>query len=252
MPKTILITGAGSGMGRLAAVELARRGHDVIATAERPDQVTDLTTSHPGLTAAKLDITDADDVATLDQWDVDVLINNAGYSRIGPISRMPMDLVRRTFEINVFGTIAVTQRVLPKMREKGSGRILIVSSVAGLRAGPYSSPYSMSKHALQAFGGSLRGELAPLGIDVALINPGPFGTGFNDAMFDTLQEWWDRDTAPAHEVELFDGLKERITVGQLDPADAAKVYADLAEAETTQLVNPIPADIMQQFADHGS
>lgn len=250
MSKTILITGAGSGMGRLAAIELARRGHDVIATVERPEQVDELSGAHPELTVAKLDITDADDVATLDQWDIDVLINNAGFSRIGPISRMPMELIRRTFEINVFGTVAVTQRVVARMKERGSGRVLIVSSVAGLRAGPYSSPYSMSKHALQAFGAALRGELAPLGIDVALINPGPFATGFNDAMFDTLQEWWDRDTAPPHEVELFDGLRQRITVGQLDPDDAAKVYADLAEAETTELINPIPADILQQFADH--
>src|SRR5262249_23682978 len=152
----------------------------------------------------------------------------------------------------VFGTLAVIQRVVRGMKERRSGRILIVSSVAGVRAGPTSSPYAMTKHALQALGSSLRGELASYGIDVALINPGPFGTGFNERMFTNSQEWWDRDTAPPEETALMDSLADRITVGQLDPAVAASSYADLAEADTTELVNFLPPDIMEQFADHGA
>src|SRR5680860_324759 len=174
----------GSGFGRGAATALAARGHDVIAAVYGADELAELAETHPELTVVQLDITDPDAVASVDQWEIDVLLNNAGLGQTGPLSRIPLDLVRRVFEVNVFGTLAITQRVATQMKARRSGRILIVSSVAGLLAGPGSGPYSMSKHALQAMGSALRAELAPFGVDVALINPGPFATGFNDRMAD--------------------------------------------------------------------
>lgn len=248
MPKTVLITGAGSGFGRHAAVQLAARGHKVIATVEKDDQVAELAKAHPALTVARLDITRAKDVATLDQWDLDVLIANAGMGQTGPISVIPMERLRAVFEVNVFGTFAVTQRVAQAMRKKRSGRILIVSSIAGVRAGVGSGPYAMTKHALQAMGSSLRAELVPFGVDVALINPGPFATGFNDRMANDPGPWFERKTAAAEDVAIMDSLVKRITVGQLDPAEVVKRYVELVEADKTDLVNFIPADILERLA----
>ncbi len=248
MSKTVLITGAGSGFGRGAAVELAARGHRVIATTYTDREAREMSGAHPELEVAKLDITEQDDIGTLDNWEIDVLINNAGYGQTGPLARVPMHLVRRTFEVNVFGTLAVTQRVVAQMKRRGSGRILIVSSIAGVRAGAGSGPYAMSKHALQAMGSALRLELAPLGIDVALINPGPFATGFNDKMVDDPGDWFDITTASAEEVAFMQALKQRITVGQLDPDGVSQTYADLAEAETTELINFVPTDILERLA----
>jgi NAD(P)-dependent dehydrogenase (short-subunit alcohol dehydrogenase family) len=248
MTKTVLITGAGSGFGKLAAVMLAERGHSVVATTESAEQATSLRAEHPELTVVKLDITDPDDVATVDGWDLDVLIANAGLGQTGPLASIPIERLRRVFEVNVFGTFAICQRVANAMKAKRSGRILIVSSVAGVRAGKGSGPYSMTKHALQAMGGVLRNELVDFGVDVALINPGPYATGFNDRMVNDPGDWFDRDHADPAEVAAMDALRDRITVGQLDPVEVAERYVELVEAETTELVNFVPPDILERLA----
>jgi len=243
---TVMITGAGSGFGRGAAIELRRRGHEVIATTVDEDQAADLAAGEPQLRVVKLDITDEADRQLAADWSVDVLIDNAGLGQVGPLAQIPLELVRRVFEVNVFGTLAITQVVAAGMIERGSGRIIIVSSVAGLRAGPGSGPYSMTKHALQAMGGALRAELAPHGIDVCLVNPGPFATGFNDAMVEHPGDWF--DGAGEVEREMIHRLRSRITVGQRDPQQVVMALADLAEADTTELHNLVPPDILEQLA----
>lgn len=248
MPKTVLITGAGSGFGRDAAVQLAARGHRVVATVETDSQAAELSAAHPELTVAKLDITNPDDVATVDRWDLDVFIANAGRGQTGPLAIIPLERLRAVFEVNVFGTFAVTQRVAAAMKRRRAGRILIVSSIAGVRAGIGSGPYAMTKHALQAMGTVLRNELAPFGIDVALINPGPYATGFNDRMAHHPGDWFDRNSADPEEVAIMDSLVKRITVGQLDPADVVKRYVELVEADKTELVNFIPADLIERLS----
>jgi len=247
MPKTVLITGAASGFGRHAAVQLAGRKHTVIATVESDKQAAELSAAHPELTVAKLDITNAKDVATIDRWDLDVFIANAGMGQTGPLSVIPMEPLRAVFEVNVFGTFAVTQRVAQAMRRKRAGRILIVSSIAGVRAGVGSGPYAMTKHALQAFGTALRAEMAPFGVDVALINPGPFATGFNDRMANDPGPWFDRKTADPEDVKVMEALVKRITIDQLDPADVVRRYVELVEADKTELVNFIPPDILERL-----
>ena len=247
MSKTVLITGAASGFGRHAAVQLAARGHRVIATVETERQAAELSAAQPELTVAKLDITNPEDVARVDQWDLDVFIANAGRGQTGPLAVIPIARLRAVFEVNVFGTFAITQRVAAAMKRKRAGRILIVSSIAGVRAGIGSGPYAMTKHALQAMGGVLRSELAPFGIDVALINPGPYATGFNDRMANNPGDWFDRNTADPEEVAIMDSLVTRITVGQLDPADVVKRYVELVEADKTELVNFIPEDILERL-----
>ena len=108
--KTVLITGAGSGFGKGASLALAERGHHVISTTETEDQAAELRAEAPQLTVEKLDITSAD-VTKAKGWDIDVLINNAGVGQTGPMADVPIDRVRRLFEVNVFGTLAMTQSV---------------------------------------------------------------------------------------------------------------------------------------------
>lgn len=246
--KTVLITGAGSGFGRGAALALAGRGHTVIATVQDEQQRAALAAEAPALSVLVLDVTEAAHLERLVDVQPDVLIANAAVGQTGPLSLIPLELVRRAFEVNVFGTLAVVQRVATGMRARRAGRILIVSSIAGVRAGAGSGPYSMTKHALQAMGGVLRNELAPFGVDVALINPGPYATGFNDRMADHPGDWFDEATAAPEDVAIMASLRERITVGQLDPAEVVQRYVELVEAEHTEAVNFVPPDILERLA----
>jgi len=248
MPKTVLITGAGSGFGRDAAIELSRRGHKVIAAVLNDQQATELAKAEPKLTVVEIDITDPEDIAKVDRFDLDAFIANAAIGQTGPMSLIPMDRLRAVFEVNVFGTVAVTQRVAQAMRRKRAGRIIVVSSIGGVRAGVGSGPYTMTKHAIQAFGTALRAELKAFGVDVCLVNPGPYATGFNDRMANDPGPWFDRSRAAPEDVAVMDQLVQRITIGQLDPRDVVRRYIELVEAEATELVNFVPPDIVERMS----
>lgn len=245
MSKTVMITGAGSGFGKGTAIALAARGHKVIATTETAEQASDLRKDAPQLQVEKLDITSASDVAGASKFDVDVLINNAGAGQTGPMADVPMARVRHLFEVNVFGTLAITQALLPKMAERGSGRIIIVSSIAGVMAGPSFGPYSMTKHALEAMGKSMRAELAPSGIDVTLINPGPYNTGFNDRMAASMWEWFGEGAISAPATDLLRIMGTMVTTNQMDPVDVVNRLVELVEAETTTENNFMPPEIRE-------
>jgi len=240
-----MITGAGSGFGKGTAIALAARGHKVIATTETAEQASDLRKDVPQLQVEKLDITSASDVAGASKFDVDVLINNAGAGQTGPMADVPMARVRHLFEVNVFGTLAITQAVLPKMAARGSGRIIIVSSIAGVMAGPSFGPYSMTKHALEAMGKSMRAELAPSGIDVTLINPGPYNTGFNDRMAASMWEWFGEGAISAPATDLLRIMGTMVTTNQMDPVDVVNRLVELVEAETTTENNFMPPEIRE-------
>ncbi len=242
---TILITGAGSGFGKGAALALAERGHTVIATTETDAQAAALQAEAPQLRVEKVDITDSTDVAKVSGWDIDVLLNNAGAGQTGPMADVPIDRVRHLFEVNVFGTLAVTQAAIPAMAARGSGRIIIVSSIAGVVAGPSFGPYSMTKHALEAMGKAMRAELAPQGIDVTLLNPGPYNTGFNDRMADSMWEWFDEDSVNAPATDLFKMVRDIVTTDQLDPAEVVEKMVELVEADTTDENNFLPVGIVE-------
>jgi NAD(P)-dependent dehydrogenase (short-subunit alcohol dehydrogenase family) len=246
MSKNIMITGAGSGFGRLSALALAERGHHVIATTETDEQAEQLRAEAPQLQVEKMDITTAD-VEKVHGWQIDTLINNAGAGQTGPIADIPMERLRHLFEVNVFGTMNVTQAVLKDMVPKHAGRIIIMSSIAGVLSAPAFGPYSMTKHALEAMGKSMRGELAPLGIDVTLINPGPYLTGFNDRMADSMWEWFGDDSLNGSEKELFRIIGEFVTTGQRDPVEVSDRLVELVEAETTTENNFVPSDIREQL-----
>jgi NAD(P)-dependent dehydrogenase (short-subunit alcohol dehydrogenase family) len=245
--KTVMITGAGSGFGKGASLALAARGHRVIATTETEAQAAALRGEAPQLTVEKLDITSTD-VGKADDWDVDVLINNAGAGQTGPMADVPLDRVRHLFEVNVFGTLAVTQHVLKGMVAKGRGRVIIMSSIAGVLSGPSFGPYSMTKHALEAMGKAMRAELAPQGIDVTLLNPGPYLTGFNDRMADSMWEWFGDGSLNAPATPMFEMMHEFVTNGQMDPAEVVTRMVELTEADTTTENNFVPAEILAQVA----
>jgi len=200
----------------------------------------------PALVVEKLDIT-TDDVELAAQWKIDVLVNNAGAGQTGPLADVPLDRVRRLFEVNVFGTLRITQEVLKSMIPQRSGRIIIMSSIAGVIAAPSFGPYSMTKFALEAMGKAMRGELAPLGIDVTLINPGPYLTGFNDRMANSMWEWFNDASLNAPGTELFHVIGDFVTTDQRDPKEVAERLVQLVEAESTEENNFVPSDIKAQL-----
>ena len=244
--KTVLVTGAGSGFGKGASISLAARGHTVIASTETDAQAAALLAEAPQLIVERIDITGTD-VDKVTQWDVDVLINNAGMGQTGPMADVPMDRVRKIFEVNVFGTLAITQKVLAGMIAKGAGRVIVMSSVGGLNSFPTFGPYCMSKHALEGMGKAMRTELAPQGIDVCMINPGPHNTGFNDAMADTMWEWFDDNSLQAPNMAMFTAMREAATTDQMDPRMVVDKLVELTEAETTSEHNIVPPEGVEEL-----
>ena len=249
MAKTIVITGAGSGFGKGAAIELAARGHTVIATTETAAQAEALGAEHRELTTRKLDVTDAGDVAGVAEIDPDVLINNAGFGVMAPLTSVPLERLKAGFEVNVFGMVAMCQAVIPGMKAKGAGRIINMSSIAGVLSGPMTAPYAMTKHSVEAFTVALRDELSPYGIDVTKLNPGPYATGFNDTMVNGIAGYIEEGDAPAAQAEEF--IRAIVLTDQADPDEVVQAMADLAEADTTPLETFLPPGIRELIAPTG-
>lgn len=198
--KTILITGAGTGIGRDSALALARRGHRVFATTQTHAQAQELRAHAQAegvpLDGFKLDITDAQDRAQAAALELDVLINNAGIGESGSLAEVDLARVRHVFEVNVLATLALTQEVLRGMLARERGTVLLVSSIAGRVPMPFLMPYSMTKFALSAAGAGLRAEIDLLrkNVHVALIEPGAFHTGFNQRMSLRKYDWMGPDS----------------------------------------------------------
>lgn len=237
--ETFLITGAGTGLGKGIAFGLAEEGKKVIAGVETLSEVSALTKEAEELKlelqVEKLDITDPVDRERASHWDVDVLLNNAGISEGGSLIDIPEERLRNQFEINVFGTILLTQEIARGMIQKGKGKIIFVSSVSGLMADPLSGPYGGSKFALEGFSESLSKELQEFGVQVATINPGPYLTGFNDREFETWRMWQDD---PAE--RLFDYEQLAFPYEQFDPDKAVKESLKVVTSEATAYRNIIP------------
>lgn len=199
MFKTVLITGAGSGFGRGVALGLARQGHRVIAGTQIWAQAWDLRQEAARLglelEAVKLDLLSDIDRRHALTYDIDVLFNNAGVAHSGTLTDIPMSLVRASFETNVFATLELTKGFIPKMAARGTGKIVWNSSDAGLQTPPFGGAYTATKWAIEAIAATMRDELAPLGIQVAAVEPGFYLTGFNDTALEASSYWYDPDTA---------------------------------------------------------
>lgn len=187
------VTGASRGIGRATALELARNGYRVFALARSLADLESLSEEASRgsgeIVPVELDIADAASRAAAvdvimgatDGYGLDVLVNNAGYGMVGAIEDVPVDAMRRLFEVNLFGLVAFTQPFLPGMRERHAGRVINMSSAAGRVATPFTGVYSASKFALEAVSDAMRLELAPFGVHVVLIEPGPIPTHFGRA-----------------------------------------------------------------------
>jgi short-subunit dehydrogenase len=189
--QVIIVTGASSGIGEATARRLARAGAKVVISARRPERLEtlarELDPAGANVLAVAGDVTAPGDreklvaAARAKFGRIDGLVNNAGYGTRGPVEIVPVETIRKNFETNVFSLIALTQLVLPEMRERGTGCIVNIGSVAGKIARPLSSIYDATKHALEAITDGLRGELRPFGVRVSLIRPGFIITEFVDA-----------------------------------------------------------------------
>jgi len=167
--RSVLVTGASSGIGAACARRLAARGWRVLAGVRTPGEAPDETTE------LLLDVTDPDAIASLSFDRLDGLVDNAGIGIAAPLEDLPLDEFRRQLEVNVVGQLAVTQAVLPALRA-ARGRIVIMGSIGGRSALPFLGGYAMTKHALEAMADSLRVELAPDGIAVSIVEPGNIAT----------------------------------------------------------------------------
>ena len=215
--RIVLITGATAGIGRHAALYLAARGFRVIATGRNPQALAELAAEAEGdLTPLRLDVTDQASidgaVEIVDRvtggHGVDVLVNNAGYGDIAPMETTTDKDLRAVFDTNVFGLMAVTRAFLPRMRERGRGRIVNVSSLGGLFTLPLFGAYNATKHAVESMSDALRIELRPFGIDVALIEPGPIKTRFSTTSLTSVARY--QDGSPyAPVLERFAALTRR-------------------------------------------
>lgn len=189
-PLTILITGATAGIGRSTALSLARAGHRVFATGRRANALETLENEATGLKleGIVLDVTKAESIAAAkkvieektDGYGVDAVVNNAGYGHLGPLEDVDDASLRAQYDTNVFGLMAVTRAFLPKMRERGFGRIVNVSSMGGRMTFPLMGAYNSTKYAVESLSDALRNEMHPFGIGVSLIEPGYIRTEFAD------------------------------------------------------------------------
>lgn len=182
----VLVTGANSGFGLLTTLTLGRAGHEVIATLRNPakgEALRDAVVAESlPIEIRLLDVCDPASVADAvhDPSAIDVVVNNAGFEVEGAVELLDDDMLRRQFDTNVLGPVRVIRAVLPAWRERGSGVVVNVSSVAGVVGVPYGGAYAASKHALEALSEALHFEVSQLGIRVRLVEPGGFDTAFRD------------------------------------------------------------------------
>src|SRR5688572_11505531 len=232
MKKTILITGATAGIGRDAALRFARQGHTVFATGRRQEQLDSLAKEAKGLDlhTMTMDVTKEADIARVRERIVevtegrglDVLVNNAGYGLIGPLDVLSDADVRKQFDTNVFGLLAVTRAFVPEMRARGAGRIIHVGSMGGKITFPFMGAYNATKYALESISDAMRLELRPFGISVSLIEPGAINTEFNGVAVGTMQKYNLENTHYAMVAQRADEVQKRFEKMAATPAVVTK------------------------------
>ena len=179
MTRTALVTGASSGIGAAVARALVGKGYRVFGTSRSPESVTDRI---PGVEYVALDLADDASVVACARavGEVDVLVNNAGESQSGPIEELPPEAIERLFRINVFGAVRLTQLLLPGMRARRYGRVVMVGSMVASFPLAYRSSYVASKAAVKGFATAARRELSPYGVWLTTVEPGSINTGISE------------------------------------------------------------------------
>lgn len=229
--QVVLVTGCSSGIGRALALELAQRGQRVFASARKPQSLQGL--DHPAIEKLALDVTDAGSIeravaALLARAGrIDILINNAGLGVIGPLAEVPLDAVRRLFETNVTGLLALAQAVFPHLAAQRSGRIVNIGSVVAQLPTPFSGPYCASKAAVHMLSDVLRMEVAPFGIDVIEVQPGAVRSSIADTASQGMERY-QRETSRYRAV--YEGIARRARASQERPMEADQFAREVVRA----------------------
>jgi len=238
--KSVLITGATDGLGKALALLLAERGYHVFAAGRSPEKLAQLDAAarqkNFALDSIALDVCSDDSVqravnnVLAKAGALDVLVNNAGVNYAAAVEDLTMDDWRAQFETNFFGVLRVTRAVLPHMRERRNGRILMMSSLGGLVTPPTQGAYSSSKHALEGLSNALRLELYPFGIDVVLIEPGYIITGIQKAAAELSRPYVEKGGpyAPLY-ARFFTSVNDTRAKSRTTPEDCARVMLHAIE-----------------------
>ena len=237
--KTILITGCSTGIGYTTAVELQKRGHNVIATARKPEDVSRL--QQEGFTATQLDLADSNSIQQAVEWaieltggKIDALFNNGAFGQPGAVEDLSRDVLKFQFETNLFGTHELTNLIIPLMRKQGHGRIIYNSSVLGLVAMTYRGAYNASKFALEGLADTLRLELHGTNIHISLIEPGPILSDFRKNAFALYKK--NIDPTHSHHKETYKAMEAR-----LQKEGAAAPFTLPARAVSEKVIHALEA-----------
>jgi NAD(P)-dependent dehydrogenase (short-subunit alcohol dehydrogenase family) len=245
MAKTWLITGASSGFGKELVNAVISKGDNVAATFRQQEQAAAFSQQHgeKGL-GIVMDVTSEEQIqagiqqATEKFRHIDVVVNNAGYGTIGALEEFSTEEIRAQMETNFFGAVAVTRALLPLMRERGSGHIVQISSQAGFRAAAGFGLYNASKFALEGFSEALAQEVAPFGIKVTIVEPGPFRTEFlAGSMKEAGQKIAAYDKTPV--AKMYNYVQDQNGKQEGDPAKGAKAIVDYVYSDSKTLRLPL-------------
>ncbi|MFJ9683362.1 SDR family oxidoreductase [Streptomyces sp. NPDC101194] len=254
MTRTILITGSSSGIGRATAKLFHEQGWNVIATMRSPEKETELTALENVL-VTRLDVQDSASItsavgAGLERFGrIDVLLNNAGYGAFGPLEAVPMEKARRQFDVNVMGLLETTKAVLPHLRVSGGGTVINISSIGGKVTFPLGTLYHGTKFAVEGLSEALHYELATIGVNVKLVEPGIVDTDFAGRSFDFTND--DSLTEYQEFVNTFLTAQAQLAVGGDKPEVVAETVYRAATDETDRLrypAGPYATELLAQRA----
>jgi NAD(P)-dependent dehydrogenase (short-subunit alcohol dehydrogenase family) len=247
-----MITGTSTGFGRTLAEAALAAGDNVVATARRPETLDDLVAAAPDhVLAVGLDVTRPDQIAqamdaALARFGrLDVLVNNAGFGTVGAVEEIDMEDLRQVMDTMFFGAVALTQAALPQLRAQGSGAIVQMSSMGGQVAPPGFGAYCSAKYALEAMSEALAAEVAPLGIQVLIVEPGAFRTAFGGAGMQrsrTIDAYTSTVGPTRAAVDSMDGTQPG------DPVKAAAAVLDALDADDAPLRLALGCDAVDSIA----
>lgn len=232
MSKTIFITGASTGFGRIAADLLHQKGYTVFGTSRKPGK------HQTAFELLEMDLTDSQsikqaiDIVKQKSDRIDVLVNNAGRVMIGPMEEASDKNIRELFETNVFGLITVTNEVLPIMRKQKKGRIINVSSLAGIAPAPTIGLYAATKHAVEGYSKCLMLEVEQFGIDVVLVKPGEYLT---EVFANSIQQELSIDDYQKFNAHIGKLMSTRTPEDMLKPDAVSHLIAELVDADAPKL-----------------
>jgi NADP-dependent 3-hydroxy acid dehydrogenase YdfG len=238
MSKTILITGASSGIGKATARYFKEQGWNVVATMRSPNKEKDLT-ALDNVLVTRLDVQDPSSIKSAIEASIarfgkiDVLLNNAGYGAYGPLEATPMEKIRRQFDVNVIGLLETTKAILPHFRANRSGVIVNVSSIGGKMTFPLGTLYHGTKFAVEGISEALSWEMEAIGVRVKIVEPGAIKTDFAGRSFDLSKDEGMVEYQPL--VKKLVSLLDNLMATGSDPIVVAKVIYEAATDGTNQL-----------------